>query len=100
MTTLTVLPALVALVLLMIRPLDAQARTPAELRAAVQHAGWARTGARTVQVAAVVLLLLLAVVCRICWHTAWAVGTVVAALAVGVAALGAGPQLGQAGGQA
>ena len=81
------------LALLAIRPLGEDARTPAELRAAVQRAGWPRVTARTLQVTLVVVLLLLAVACRLLWHTAHGLGTVIAVVALGLAALGAGPEL-------
>lgn len=83
------------LALLAIRPLDraAGARTPTQLRTAVRAAGWSRVAARVLQVAVVTVLLILAVACRLLWHTAHGLGTVIAAVALGLAALGAGPEL-------
>lgn len=102
-TVLTVLLALAALALLAVRPVDADARTPieelltartpAELRAAARRAGWPRTTARTLQVSTVVVLLLLVVVCRMVVDFAYGIGTVIKAIAQGIAALGASPEL-------
>lgn len=88
---------LAVLALLAVRPVTVEARTPAQVRAAARAAGWARITGRTVQVVVVVALLVLAAACRICWHTAWAAGSVVAVLAVGLAALGGGPELQEGG---
>ncbi|MGV9600785.1 hypothetical protein ACWDR1_29410 [Streptosporangium sandarakinum] len=83
------------LAVLAVRPLEraAGARTPAQFRAALRAAGWSRVTARVLQVAVVTVLLVLAVACRLLWHTAHGVGTVLAAAALGLAALGAGPAL-------
>ena len=92
-TALTVLLAIAAWVLASTRPAGRDARTCTQMRAAVRRAGWARVAARTLQISVVLTLLLLATVCRLCWHTAHAVGTGVALVAVGLAALGGGPEL-------
>ena len=96
-TALTVLLAALAWVLASTRPVGspaaARARTCTEMRAAVRSAGWARVTARTLQITVVLTLLLLATVCRLCWHTAHVIGTGVGLVAVGLAALGNGPEL-------
>ncbi|WP_326646032.1 hypothetical protein OG884_15385 [Streptosporangium sp. NBC_01755] len=98
-TALTLLLGLLAFALASTRPTTAQARTCAEMRATLQRAGWPRVTARTLQVAVVLTLLLLATVCRLLWHTAYGVGSVLAVVAVGLATLGGGPEL-RAGGAA
>ncbi|MEV4246931.1 hypothetical protein AB0J63_26400 [Streptosporangium canum] len=100
---LTVLLVLAALALFAVRPVDADARTPieellaartpAELRATARRAGWPRVTARTLQVSTVVVLLLLVVACRMVVDFAYFAGTVIKAIAQGIAALGAGPEL-------
>jgi hypothetical protein len=97
-TLAAVLLGVLALALLQLRPAGPDARTWGELAAARRAAGWGRTAARTVQVTAVTVLLLLAVGCRLLWHAAYGIGTVLAAIALGLAAFGAGPEL--AGGHA
>ncbi|MET8050549.1 hypothetical protein ABZU75_23420 [Streptosporangium sp. NPDC005286] len=97
-TFLTLLLAALAFALASTRPTTAQARTCGEMRAAVRSAGWVRVAACTLQVAVVLTLLLLATVCRLLWHTAHGVGTVLVVVAIGLAALGGGPEL--AGGRA
>lgn len=88
---------LAALTLLTVRPAGVEARTLAQVRAAARAAGWARITGRTVQVVVVVALLVLAAACRICWEAMWTAGSVVAVLAVGLAALGGGPELQEGG---
>lgn len=88
-----VLLLLAMLALLAIRPLTAEARTPAELHAAARRAGWPQVTARTLQVSTVVVLLLLVVACRMVVDFAYFAGTVIKAIAQGIAALGAGPEL-------
>lgn len=96
-TALTVLLAIAAWVLASTRPVGspaaARACTYTQMRAAVRSAGWARVAARTLQISVVLTLLLLATVCRLCWHTAHAIGTGAALIAVGISALGSGPEL-------
>lgn len=84
----TALLALLAgLALLTVRPTSTDARTPAQLAAAVKAAGWARVSGRTLQVTVVALLLVVAVAARMCWHAAWAVGSLAVLLAAAVATL-------------
>ncbi|MER5647295.1 hypothetical protein [Streptosporangium sp. NPDC002524] len=96
-TILTVLLAVLAWVLASTRPVGspaaARACTFAEIRAARRRAGWPRVAARTLQISVVVPLLLLATACHILRQTAHAIGTGVALVAVGLAALGSGPEL-------
>jgi hypothetical protein len=92
-TLAAVLLGVLALALLQLRPATADARTLTQLRAARAAAGWPRTGARAVQVTVVTVLL--AVACGL-WaglRLAHWVGTVLVVIAVGIAALGAGPEL-------
>ncbi|MER7131340.1 hypothetical protein [Streptosporangium saharense] len=90
----TALLALLAgLALLTVRPTSTDARTLAQLAAAVKAAGWARVSGRTLQITVVAALLVAAAVCRICWHTAQAAGSVAIMLALGLAALGGGPEI-------
>ena len=102
-TVATVLLILATLALFAVRPIDKDARTPieellaartpAEIRAAARRAGWPRITARTIQIAVVVVLLLLVEACRISLHTINAIGTVITAVAAGIAALGVGTDL-------
>lgn len=96
-TALTVLFAVAAWVLASTRPVGspaaARARTCTQMRAAIRRAGWPRVAARTLQIAVVLTLLLLATVCRLLWHTAHTIGTTIGLVAVGLAALGGGPEL-------
>ena len=92
-TALTVLLAVAAWVLASARPAGRDARTCTQMRAAVRHAGPARVAARVLQISVVLTLLLLATVCRLCWHTAHAIGTGAVLVAVGISALGNGPEL-------
>jgi len=92
-TALTVLLAVAAWVLASTRPAGRDARTCTEMRAAVRRAGWARVAARTLQILVVVPLLLLATAFHLIRHTSYAIGTGIALVAVGLAALGNGPEL-------
>jgi len=96
-TALTILLAALAWVLASTRPIGspaaARACTFTEMRAARRRAGWPRVAARILQILVVVPLLLLATACHIIRHTSHTIGTGIALVAVGLAALDGGPEL-------
>lgn len=89
----TLLLILAGLALLTLRPATSDARTPRQIRTALAVAGWPRTLARTLQTIAVAALL--ATACGM-WAGIWiarGIFTVLAAIGLGIAALGGGPEL-------
>ncbi|MFC3979681.1 hypothetical protein [Streptosporangium jomthongense] len=79
---------LALLAVLTVRPTSTDARTLAQLVAAVRAAGWARVTGRALQITVVALLLVMAVAARMRWHTAAAIGSLAVLLAASVATLG------------
>jgi len=80
--------ALLFFALLSLRPAAEDARTPAEMRAAVRRAGAIRTVGAVLRVTLIVVLLLLVEACRISWQAATALAFVLTVLAHGIDALG------------
>lgn len=87
-TLLTLALVVLGLALFALRAPTSDARTPAELRAAVQRAGWPRVTLATGRVVLVLTLLLLVEACRLGWHICAAAAVLFAVLADGIDALG------------
>ncbi|MGW5688878.1 hypothetical protein [Nonomuraea sp. NPDC003754] len=71
------------------REASADARSAGQMWAAVRRAGWGRTAVTVARVAVVVVLLILADVCRLAGHAVNGVRIVIEALAVHAEILGA-----------
>jgi hypothetical protein len=74
-------------VLLSLRPLTSDARTATDYRAMARRVGWGGCLLGTLRIAVVAALLVLVYTCRICWHTAAAVGSALTLAAVVVEAM-------------
>ena len=73
--------------LLSLRPLTSEARSAADYRERARRAGWLGCIFGTLRVVVVAALLVLVYACRICWHTAAAIGSVLTLAAVVVEAM-------------
>jgi hypothetical protein len=87
-----VLLALALLVVCSLRPVDADARTPAQLTATVRQAGWVRGTARVLWAVAVVSLLTLGAVGVLAARAVYTAAAVAALLGGALDLIVAGPQ--------
>lgn len=79
-----------------VREASPEALTPRQIRDRIQAYGWRRIVGRTVQIAIVLVLLLLAACCQFCWHALQGLAVVLAVLAAGIGSLDPRPELGEA----
>ncbi|MFI7691819.1 hypothetical protein ACIBQ6_22310 [Nonomuraea sp. NPDC049655] len=70
-----------------VREVSPDALTPAQIRARLQVCGWRRIVCRSLQIAIVVALLLLAACARFCWHALHGIAAVLVILAAGIGSL-------------
>ncbi len=90
-TLLAVALGVLLMALCAIRDPGPDARTPAQLRTAIQRAGWWRCTGRVLLLALVPALYVTAAACWMCWHTIRGIGFVTTVLALRLAELGGPP---------